>query len=67
MEISVDGTFYRTDERSENLPFSGHLTYHNHKSTLEGNFESRADWRKAFGIENLTIRNLRLGQVPLLI
>jgi len=61
MEFYVDGSFHSSNQRSESLPFSGQLTYEGHRSYLEGNFETQSEWRRAFGIEYLSMRNLRLG------
>ncbi|KAJ7377022.1 hypothetical protein OS493_031296 [Desmophyllum pertusum] len=60
-EIPVDGTFYKSEQRSESLPFSGQLTYEGRMSYIEGNFRTQSVWRKAFGIEYLTMKNLRVG------
>ena len=57
--ISVDGIIYKNDQRSDGVPFSGLLTHEAHK--LQGSFGSQSVWRKAFGIEYLTMKNLRLG------
>ena len=61
MKISVDGSLYSSEQRSMSLPFSGQLTYLGHESLLEGSFVTESVWRNAFGIDYLTMRNLRLG------
>lgn len=61
LAISVDGHFYSSEQRSKSLTFSGQLSFQDHKGYLEGNFETKSEWKKAFGIEYLTMKNVRLG------
>lgn len=58
-DISVDGIIYKNDQRSDGVPFSGQLKHEARK--LQGSFGSQSVWRRAFGIEYLTMKNLRLG------
>lgn len=61
MDISVDGAIYKSEQRSEGVSFNGQLRYEGPMSYLQGNFGTQSVWRKAFGIEYLTMKNLRLG------
>ena len=60
-DFSVDGTFYKSGQQSKGVSFSGQLTYEGSLSHLQGDFRTQSVWRNAFGIEYLTMNNLRLG------
>lgn len=61
VDFPVDGTFYKSGQQSEGVPFSGQLTYDGRSSHLQGDFRTQSAWRNAFGIEYLAMSNLRLG------
>lgn len=61
MTFFVEGRFYSSGQSSKRLPFTGQLMYEDQNSVVAGNFETEAVWKKAFGIELLTVRKLKLG------
>lgn len=61
LDFPVDGTFYKSGQQSEGVPFSGQLTYEGSLSHLQGDFRTQSVWKKAFGIEYLAMNNLRIG------
>lgn len=61
INIPLSGILYKKGQRLDSWDLSGQLTYRGLKANLEANFKTRSAWRKALGMEYLTMKNLQLG------